>query len=177
MKYEIITVVYQIFHLSLYGNDVRRGLVYCDCDHKRHTIPACNTSGAYTIHVNGAIHTPRISQFQIIFAVSSGANRSHPNPMVMYATYLILRVAILEDGEANDRGSPRRVAKVAAREKLRTDVMDITVEAKHRLSALINDERGATVDDLGGEEYTTTAAGRLDMRTANTGASACCTEV
>jgi len=43
------------------------------------------------------------------------------------------------------RGNPRRIASVPAREKLRTDVMDMTVEARHRFK----DSRGMRVGSGG----------------------------
>lgn len=49
-------------------------------------------------------------------------------------------------GEEKVRGSPRRTASVAASEKLRTDVIDITVDARQRFKDLTRDESGATVD-------------------------------
>jgi len=39
-----------------------------------------------------------------------------------------------------DRGTPKNTAINAAREKLRTDVTDITVDAKHKFKAFSNDE-------------------------------------
>jgi len=101
------------------------------------------------MHVNGANHTPRISQFQIAFAVSSGAHTVHPSPSATYPRYLTKRVTPCDEESGNEdarvRGSPRRTARVAAREKLRTDVMDITVDARQRFKAFTRDESGATV--------------------------------
>jgi len=99
------------------------------------------------MHINGANHTPRISQFQIAFVVSSGAQTIHPNPSAIYAMYLTNRVTALDEdvgvGDARVRGSPRRIARTAAREKLRTDVMDITVEARQRFKDFTRNESGA----------------------------------
>lgn len=46
-------------------------------------------------------------------------------------------------GPENDRGTPRRTARTAAREKLRTDVADMTVDAKQRLNDLKSIQTGA----------------------------------
>lgn len=49
-------------------------------------------------------------------------------------------------GEEIESGIPRRIARAAAREKLRTDVMDMTVDARQRLNAFRRDERGAGLE-------------------------------
>lgn len=111
------------------------------------------------MQVSGANHTPKISQFRMAFAVSSGAQTIHPNPSATYTIYLKRRVTReSKDGAARDRGRPRRIARVAARGKLRTDVMDITVEAKQRFIDLISDDRGATRVVWGNEGRAMTAA-------------------
>lgn len=46
-------------------------------------------------------------------------------------------------GPENDRGMPRRTARTAAREKLRTDVADMTADAKQRLNDLKSIQTGA----------------------------------
>jgi len=46
-------------------------------------------------------------------------------------------------GLENDKGIPRRTARTAAREKLRTDVADMTVEAKQRLNDFKSIQSGA----------------------------------
>jgi len=51
-----------------------------------------------------------------------------------------MRVAV---GVEMERGIPRRIASAAAREKLRTDVMDMTVDARQRLNAFRMEDRGA----------------------------------
>jgi hypothetical protein len=146
-----------------------------DYDGKRHTSPACSTNGAYTMHVNGANHTPRISQFQTAFAVSSGAQTIHPNPSAIYAMYLMKCVNApdedMGDGEARVRGSPRRTASVAAREKLRTDVMDITVEARHRFNDFTRLESGAVVGEGAGEVARTAPSGTAETTKSSSGES------
>ena len=46
-------------------------------------------------------------------------------------------------GPENDRGTPRRTARTPAREKLRTDVADMIVDAKQRLNDLRSIQMGA----------------------------------
>jgi len=46
-------------------------------------------------------------------------------------------------GPENDKGIPRRTARTAAREKLRTDVADMMVDAKQRLNDLKSIQTGA----------------------------------
>jgi len=57
-------------------------------------------------------------------------------------TLIILEIRV-QLGEEIERGTPRRAASAAAREKLRTDVMDMTVDARQRLNALRREERDA----------------------------------
>jgi hypothetical protein len=61
------------------------------------------------------------------FITSSPGTSIHPNPSKIYAVYFRRRVSRLTEGEAEDKGIPNRTASVAAREKLRTVVMEITV--------------------------------------------------
>jgi hypothetical protein len=51
-----------------------------------------------------------------------------------------MRVMRFDEGLERDRGTPKSTAINAAREKLRTDVTDITVDAKHKLKAFSKDE-------------------------------------
>jgi hypothetical protein len=46
-------------------------------------------------------------------------------------------------GPENDRGTPRRTARTAAREKLRTEVADMTADAKQRLNDFKRIQMGA----------------------------------
>ena len=57
-----------------------------------------------------------------------------------------MEVRILSVGPENDKGIPRRTARTAAREKLRTDVADMTVDAKQRLNDLKSIQSGAVLD-------------------------------
>ena len=63
-------------------------------------------------------------------------------------------------GEEIDSGTPRRIAVRAAREKLSTDVMDITVDARQRLNALRSEESGA------GDVSLWESAGLSELRSA-----------
>lgn len=58
----------------------------------------------------------------------------------MTLAILAIRVRL---GEETERGIPRRTASAAAREKLRTEVMDMTVDARQRLNALRREARDA----------------------------------
>jgi hypothetical protein len=125
------------------------------------------------MHVNGANHTPRISQFQTAFAVSSGAQTIHPNPSAIYAMYLMKRVNVPDEdiGEARVKGRPRSTASVAAREKLRTDVMDITVEARHRFNDFTRMESGAVVGEVVSEVARTAPNGTTETTKSKSGES------
>lgn len=46
-------------------------------------------------------------------------------------------------------GTPRRIANNAASEKLRTAVVEMTVEARHKLNALSTDDVGTAADGDG----------------------------
>lgn len=76
-------------------------------------------------------------------------------------------------GEARVRGSPRRIASVAAREKLRTDVMDITVEARQRFKDFTSDESGATVGGWDNEVARTATNGRAEVTNSSSGDNIC----
>jgi hypothetical protein len=106
---------------------------------------ACNTSGVYTAHTNGANQTPRTSQFLMAWATSCGVNRSHPRPRTVYSKNLSNRETGDRVGEARVKGRPIRIASVAAREKFNTDVIEITVEARQRLNDFSIIECGALV--------------------------------
>jgi len=54
----------------------------------------------------------------------------------------------LGEQEERIRGIVRNTVKVAAREKLRTVTMEITVEARHKLAALRIAEAGAVSTDF-----------------------------
>ena len=77
------------------------------------------------------------------------------------------------DGEARVRGNPRRIASVAAREKLRTDVMDITVEARHRFNDFTRLGSGAVVGEVVNGAVRTAASGRAETTKSSSGESIC----
>ena len=98
-------------------------------------MPACMTRGTYTIQTNGANHTESTCQFHKTSVVCFWNTKSHPRPKKQYAAYLSIRKCV--DGTKEDaaRGRPRRTDKDAAREKLSSVTIDMTVEARQRLSA------------------------------------------
>ena len=61
----------------------------------------------------------------------------------MYASLKVKEVNMSSVGPENDRGTPRRTARMAAREKLRTDVADMTVDTKQRLNDFRSIQTGA----------------------------------
>jgi hypothetical protein len=132
---------------------------------KRHTIAACNTRGVYTMQTKGANHTPNTSQSHIAICTSSPGNIIHGSASEIYNPYF--RNEYLP-GEANDSGRPKRIARDAAREKLRTEAIDITVEAKHRFRDFRRDQSGATFR-LGIEGMRVLVAGMTESRTKKNG--------
>lgn len=76
-----------------------------------------------------------------------------------------------EDGFARIKGRPRRTAVVAASEKFRTVVIDMTVEAKQRLRAFKSADKGATLVCCGVGGTVTAISGRLDITRRNRGDS------
>jgi len=111
-------------------------------DGRMDTMMVWSTSGAYTTGMNGANHVPNTSQSQIAARFSS-LKRSQPKARRLYAKYFMNLLTGVVAGELYNRGIPRRAAKEAAREKFKTDVMDITVDAKKRLSAFKTFQSGA----------------------------------
>ena len=67
----------------------------------------------------------------------------HPSARKAYAPYFPTRKAIDCDEDEAISGSPSTIVNDAAREKLSTVIIDITVEAKHRLNALRTKDSGA----------------------------------
>ena len=60
-----------------------------------------------------------------------------------YVSRKFTEVSASSVGPENDRGTPKRNARRAAREKLRTDVADMTADAKQRLNDLKSIQMGA----------------------------------
>jgi hypothetical protein len=92
--------------------------------------------------INGANQTPRISQCQMASVISSPGIIIHPRPSTTYTTNLTNHAD--SRGDESDSGSPNRTARAAAREKLSTVMIEITVDAKQRLSDLRREEIDAT---------------------------------
>ena len=85
------------------------------------------------MHTKGANQTPSTSQFHSACRTSSWSSGSQPVPRIAYpAAFAYLSLP----GPENIRGKPNETASVAAREKLSTAVIEITVEARQRLMAL-----------------------------------------
>lgn len=101
----------------------------------RQTIPACMTKGTYTIQTNGVSQTESTCQLHKASSTCFWATRSHPKLKKEYPAYFISRIGIDVDEEEMARGTPSKTDKVAAREKLSSVIMDMTVEAMQRLRA------------------------------------------
>lgn len=67
-------------------------------------------------------------------------------------------------GEGSDNGIPRTRARVAAREKLSTEVTEITVEARHILRDLRSVDSGASVSVDSGGDSNKQARGRTQRK-------------
>ena len=107
------------------------------------------------MHTKGKNHTPNNSQSSMDFRNSVGAKISHPNPSVTYARYVMRRRGRERGGEGRDSGIPRASARDAAREKLSTEVTEMTVEARHMLRDLRSAGSGASSAlDLSGSANT-----------------------
>jgi hypothetical protein len=100
-----------------------------------HAIPACTSRGVYTMHMNGANHTPKISQSHIASLVSAGI-QTQINARAMNARYFPSLTTNSREGDAKVNVRPRITARAAAREKLSTVVMEMTVDARQRFRAL-----------------------------------------
>lgn len=109
----------------------------------KQTMPAWRTNGVYTTQTNGANQTPRTSQFHTAAFSSSPPKTSHPAPRSTYRAYRANPAALLLDGVERESGAPSRTASVAAREKFRRDVTDMTAEARQRLSDFTSPDTGA----------------------------------
>ena len=57
--------------------------------------------------------------------------------------YLAMLTTMFREDDAAVSGTPMNTARVAAREKLSRDVMEMTAEVKHRLKALRTTDSGA----------------------------------
>jgi len=93
--------------------------------------------------MNGAKCPPRNSQSHIAWSITFHAGVNQKTAKSIYANLNVREVNMSSVGPENDRGTPRRTARTAAREKLRTDVADMTVDAKQRLNDLKSIQTGA----------------------------------
>ena len=94
------------------------------------------------IHIRGANQTFRIFQFRIESCVTSSSDKAQKYEKKRIA---MNHLAFFEPREgATDNGKPKVTASNAAREKFRTDVMETSVDARHRLRDLITMDVGAT---------------------------------
>lgn len=126
--------------------DAMWGISLLFYDGSKHTMAACKTRGVYTTQISGANQTPSNSQFQIAVRVSSKPNTSQPSARQTYAVNATKRVFGLQALELS-KGMARTTASEAASEKLRTEVIEITVDARHRFMDFKTIHRGATVFD------------------------------
>src|SRR6266545_1988011 len=85
--------------------------------------------------MNGANHTDKTCQLHIESTISLWAN-NHPSPNTAYGKYRNIRRVTPGDDEVRINGMPRTAVRVPAREKFKTVIMDITVDARHKLTAL-----------------------------------------
>lgn len=95
------------------------------------------------MQMNGAKYPPRNSQSHIAWSITFHAGVNQKIAKSMYASLEVREVNMSFVGPENDRGTPRRTARTAAREKLRTDVADMTLDAKQRLNDLKSIQTGA----------------------------------
>lgn len=93
--------------------------------------------------MNGAKYPPKNSQSHTAWSITFHAGANQKIARSRYANLEVNEVSIPSVGPENDKGIPRRTARTAAREKLRTDVADMTVDAKQRLNDLKSIQMGA----------------------------------
>ena len=86
------------------------------------------------MHMNGANHTPSNSQSHIVCCTTSCPTISQPRPKKIYRKYRMSLPGIEDDGDESESGRPSKTASKAASEKFSTEIIDVTVEAKQRLS-------------------------------------------
>lgn len=99
---------------------------------------------------------------------------SQPRASTEYMLYLPKRMGIEGDGDEATSGSPRGIVRDAAREKLSTVIMDMTVEAKQRFRALrIEDGGAAVVVVVAGWDISPIISGRPANAVKATGERAC----
>ena len=95
------------------------------------------------MQMNGAKYPPRNSQSHTAWSITFHAGVNQKIAKSMCASLKVREVSMSSVGPENDRGIPRRTARTAAREKLRTDVADMMAEARQRLNAFKSIQMGA----------------------------------
>lgn len=95
------------------------------------------------MQINGAKVPPKISQSHTAWSITFHAGVNQKIARSRYANRRVTEVRASSVGPENVRGTPRRTARTAAREKLRTDVADMTADAKQRLNDLKSIQMGA----------------------------------
>lgn len=95
------------------------------------------------MQMNGAKYPPKNSQSHTAWSITFHTGINQKIARSVYASLKAREDNIPSVGPENDKGIPRRTAKVAAREKLRTDVADMTADAKKRLNDFRSIQTGA----------------------------------
>jgi hypothetical protein len=95
------------------------------------------------MQMNGVKDPPKNSQSHTAWSITFHAVVNQNIARNKYASRKVTKVGASSVGPENVRGTPRRTARTAAREKLRTDVADVTVDAKQRLNDLNSIQMGA----------------------------------
>jgi len=97
------------------------------------------------MQTNGAKYPPKNSQSHTAWSITFQAGVNQKMARSRYASLKVTEVSASSVGPENDRGTPRRTARTAAREKLRTDVAEMTADAKQRLNDLRSIQTGAVL--------------------------------
>lgn len=127
------------------------------------TMAACSTNGVYTMHTKGANHTLNTSQFHTACCTSPGPSTSHPTASIAYKRHFTSRKMGERPSVEDVSGTPRASANEAAREKLSTEMMEVTADAKQRLRERRRSGSGAS-DVVPGEYSNMDARGMAEMR-------------
>lgn len=86
------------------------------------------------MQMNGAKYPPRNSQSHTAWSITFHTGANQKIARSMYASLKVREVSLSFVGPENDKGVPSRTARTAAREKLRTDVAEMTADAKKRVN-------------------------------------------
>lgn len=95
------------------------------------------------MQMNGAKYPPKNSQSHMAWFITLHAGVYQKIAKSRYASRNVMEVSASLVGPENARGAPSRTARTAAREKLRTDVADMTADAKQRLNDFNSIQMGA----------------------------------